>query len=415
MRRSVLSALVVAVVSAALLLAGAGADAQAPPVEVRWLVTDLGTAGGTGSRAVDINERGQVVGSIRTAGAGSRAFFWSNGRMQRLGTLALGGDDERPDESQAYAINDRGQIIGTSSSTAPGAGPHAFLWFKGKMRDLGCGRVPPARCRVGSVPRALNERGHIVGWTGSDWGTSPTRATVWRNGQMRVLGVLRGRNSSFAGAINERGQIVGTSYTVRADFWTFGFRAFIWENGRMRDLGALSRDEESSAYAVNERGDAIGASSPRRGDPEDGEPDPEVVSRGVLWRSGRMHDLGPLIPLAINDRGQILAVRDRSDSRSVVDALLWENGRTTYLGAFVRENNIAINRRGQIVGSARRANGKPQAVLWESGKLVALATLPGGNASAAVAINERGQVVGWSSTKSGRRHAVRWTPVPRGK
>ena len=53
---------------------------------------DLVTLGGTFSEAYGINEPGQVVGRANTAGdAAWRAFLYSNGTMQDLGTL--GGID----------------------------------------------------------------------------------------------------------------------------------------------------------------------------------------------------------------------------------------------------------------------------------------------------------------------------------
>jgi probable HAF family extracellular repeat protein len=79
---------------------------------------DLGTLGGPESRAVAINERGQVVGRAETKAkdeAGhpiSHAFLWEDGKMRDLGTLPGGL------ESFAYGINERGQIVGTSETGA---------------------------------------------------------------------------------------------------------------------------------------------------------------------------------------------------------------------------------------------------------------------------------------------------------
>ena len=62
---------------------------------------------------------------------------------------------------------------------------------------------------------------------------------------------------------------------------------------------------------------------------------------------------------------------------------------------------------GQVIGWS----GDPirRAFIWESGKIIDLGTLPGGNQSEAAAINNHGQIVGTSQTKSDSTHAVMWT------
>ena len=56
---------------------------------------------------------------------------------------------------------------------------------------------------------------------------------VWQDGKMTDLGTLGGR-SSRPRAINERGQVVGESVTASGET-----HPFLWQNGKMTDLGTL--------------------------------------------------------------------------------------------------------------------------------------------------------------------------------
>ena len=148
---------------------------------------DLGTLGGLTSEAVDMNERGQVIGVSTTASGAQRAFLWQGGKMSDLGMLGKPSADslrQRIPESEGVAINDRGQVVGTSW-TAGGA-RHAFLWEQGRMRDLG------ALGGGQSSAEAINNAGQVVG---SSRTRDDPHVFLWQNGKMIDLGTLGGAQS----------------------------------------------------------------------------------------------------------------------------------------------------------------------------------------------------------------------------
>lgn len=268
---------------------------------------DLGTLGGLTSAALDINDRGQIVGmshdtlDAQRGGRVSHAFIWEDGVMRDVGTL--GGPF-----TIARAISNRGQIIGVSdlSFDAPDAdphmdGPHAFLWEGGTMTDLGTLGGPSSRAV------AINELGQVVGRSSVTRGDSPGTPFVWENDMMRDLSTP-GLPFGGGAAINDRGQVVGNTY-LGFDGGVRGPQAVLWEHGVMQQLGTFG-GPESAVTAINDRGQIVGwATTPStwmwRGRQE------RYVQRAFLWENGELRDLGTLGGLTsgatdINERGQVV-------------------------------------------------------------------------------------------------------------
>jgi probable HAF family extracellular repeat protein len=88
------------------------------------------------SVAQAINDRAMIVGS-----AGERAALWENGMLRILAGT----------KSAAVDINNRGQVVGWRTGPA-GKVRRGFLWENGAMVDL-----------AGFIPEAINDRGQIVG------------------------------------------------------------------------------------------------------------------------------------------------------------------------------------------------------------------------------------------------------------
>jgi len=114
---------------------------------------DLGTLGGTLSRARAINDSGYVVGTAQTTEGYSHAFFYNgSGFLQDLGTL--GGTS-----SSATGINNYGQIVGASST---GGQDHAFLRNgNGPLQDLN-NLIAPSSGWTLLAANGINDKGQII-------------------------------------------------------------------------------------------------------------------------------------------------------------------------------------------------------------------------------------------------------------
>src|SRR5205823_5819555 len=95
---------------------------------------DLGTLGGTTSRAFSINDGGQIVGFASVAGEGrTDATLWSDGKAINLGTLVA-------KTVSGNRINGRGFILGYYNSDkvidCKDNNQRAVLWRYGVFMDL---------------------------------------------------------------------------------------------------------------------------------------------------------------------------------------------------------------------------------------------------------------------------------------
>ena len=70
------------------------------------------------------------------------------------------------------------------------------------------------------------------------------------------LGTLPGSSASWAYGVNDRGQVVGSSY-VPGGFYP---HAVLWDHGTITDLGTLPGGTQSEARAISDRGRIVGQS-----------------------------------------------------------------------------------------------------------------------------------------------------------
>jgi probable HAF family extracellular repeat protein len=289
----------------------------------------------------------------------------------------------------ASFINNRGDVAGEWLCDFETS--RAALWRDGVMTDL----FPGVRAISG--PSGLNDRGQVIGHRAFDLSFNTFQAFFWERGVRTVLTLGGPDADGRALAINERGQVVGTS--------TLGpppspFHAYLFQDGAIKDLGTLPGDLQSIARDINDRGQIVGVS----------ELPGAITVRAVLWQDGAIVDLGTgdgSEAIAINNRGQIIGTSTTADGSQ--RAFLWQDGVMTNLGTLGGNEIVPlkINKRGQVVGFSTNAAGNRRAFLWEDGIMRDLGTL-GGNVSIAHDINNHGQVIGQSTTVAGDGRPFLW-------
>ena len=103
----------------------------APFVWQNGTTTTLPLVGGTGGTAQDINDQGQVVGSVITPAGSNNALLWKNGTVFDLNTLVATSDPLQPyvHLQEGKLINNVGQIVatGTDSRADPNFAQNTYL------------------------------------------------------------------------------------------------------------------------------------------------------------------------------------------------------------------------------------------------------------------------------------------------
>jgi probable HAF family extracellular repeat protein len=257
----------------------------------------LGTLGGKNSSINwnGINDPGDAVGMSETSvpdpngedlcGFGTHLtclpFFWHNGHMYALPTV--GGNN-----GQASAVNNFGQVAGyaengvVDSTCPPGITNNRVdlpvMWTKRNAQAL-----PTIGTDPDGVAFGINNQGQAVGYSGTC--TTANYAVLWENGTATPLADL-GTPGAIAYAINAHNQIVGQAVNSEGTAL-----AAIWENNTVRSLGVLlPGDAAAFATSINNRGQVVGSSFDSSSN----------WSHGLIWENGRMFDLNQLFPASSN-------------------------------------------------------------------------------------------------------------------
>jgi probable HAF family extracellular repeat protein len=341
---------------------------------------DLGALPGPNSSCPTwINERGLVAGVSEDgvdekAGAPlDSAVLWSGHRLIPLGTL--GGN-----QSDAGAVNNRGQVVGAALNAVSDPDPGSA----GVLATTNCAIIP------------IN--------------TTEVRAFIWHRGVMHDLGTLGGPDA-MASWINNRGQVVGQSFTSSSVNESTGYPTmdpFRWQHGTMTDLGTLGGTSGMANWLTN-RGLVVGTSN-LSGD---------QTHHAFRWEHGVMTDLGTLggansEAFFANDAGDVVGRADFSPASTEHHAFLWKNGTMIDLGTVdgdASSTAYSVNHRDQVVGDGSGGHGW----LWQNGSMRDLNTLiaPGGALSvvSAAYINNRGEIYGTAVLPNGDQHVVLLIPT----
>lgn len=319
-------------------------------------------------------------------------------------------------------------IVTRTSAQAQNAKHHHY-----KFIDLGTFGGPQSGVNGEPSVQVINNAGTLVGVADTPMltpvpaGFNPigridffiSHAFVWRGSSLKDLGTLPGGDYSFAAAINQLGQIAGTSENSQIDPASGNpeFHAVLWQNDKILDLGTLG-GTASFAATLNDRGQVIGQALNDVPDSFSilglGDGATLTQTRAFLWQNGKMNDLGTLggpdsWAMYINDLGQVAGtsytsgVIDPNTQSPPSDPFLWENGKMKDLGNLGGTNGFlgpqfvqALNNRGQVVGiMALPGDQLFHAFLWDGEKLSDLGTF-GGSTSIATGINDAGAVVGYA-------------------
>lgn len=247
-----------------------------------WGLTPLQLlAGGNNANAIDVNNRGQIVGLAEngtndpTCVTGGTAFqvlrfeavrWGPDGRIQELSPL--------PGDTVGFAIgiNASGEAVGASglcsdtgylTPSGPFA-PHAVLWDSdGSPTDLGHLEGTPEG--IYNIATSINDSGDVVGFACVGPDTNPATciedAFLWtKETGMQDLGLYPGSIATgppCCHTINNQGQIVGVAIDA-----SFNETALVWQGKVPVDLNTLVQQNSGwhleCAQGINDAGEIIG-------------------------------------------------------------------------------------------------------------------------------------------------------------
>jgi uncharacterized membrane protein len=216
--------------------------------------------GASASEAYGIDDAGQIAGANVLADNTNQAVIWKNGTA----TLLPSPNPQYP-ETVAYAINAAGQAVGYALDPLGDADAQMLqVEWNGLTPTVlggvsGCSQTQSLEL-ASELSLAINSNGLIVGTIICGNYTLPV---VWHGTTAALLPVDAGSGGGWgrALAVNSSGLIVGIAGPLDKSGLAFGGDAAVWYNGVLTHLAKLpSSSNGSAAGAVNDRGIIVGQS-----------------------------------------------------------------------------------------------------------------------------------------------------------
>ncbi len=294
------------------------------------------------------------------------------------------------DSFYGSAMNESGQVAGTGPVT-PGGPPHALLYSRGVVTDLGT--LPGA---TSTVVTGINRKGQVVGYAGEE--TEPfsgqftsVHGFIYTNGSLQDLGTLVGGNYVFTKAINDDGTVIGQALTADDTC----AQAYFYRNGVMSPIGTCATTQ--GAFFINKRGNIVGI-TPRNSNgrqqgffSKDGTSVVTINCLDNLPCSGRSYTE----PADLNDKGQVTGFA--RDSAGVEHPYLYQNGVMKDLGSLGGNGGwgFAINASGEVTGYSLTAKSQ-HAFIYKDGKMLDLDPRGKADFSIGFDISDKGDVIGFA-------------------
>jgi len=299
---------------------------------VRYKVIELGGLGAPLSYANSVNDKGAVVGNVQYADGHLQAFEWD-------ATSGIRRVDPTAKQSVADCINDNGVIAGAIQDGDNLI--NAVLW-----PSVGAQPKEIAWAPFGAVATCVNRKNQAVGYLQNGVFQIVDDAFSWppRDPSSAWNDLFGPFHDSFATAINDRGEVVGS-----VDRQAF----LIDTRGQVHLLaGDPIEGLQATAVAISDRGDVLVSR----------------IGQGCLVTRNATLEISaddPVFPMALNDSDVVVGhedgtvnaafIWDQTDGVRLIDDLISTPGWHIVTAT-------SINRSGMIAGYGIK-NGRRRAVL----------------------------------------------------